>query len=53
MSEVEQSATFEEPWLRLRNGAPKVRRGLVGGYADSLREADIHYLDQVFFPRTS
>jgi hypothetical protein len=50
MKTVEQSGAFDEPWLRPRNGALKVRRGLVGGFADELAEADIEYLNAVFFP---
>jgi hypothetical protein len=52
MSEIEQSSAFDQPWLRPRNGAPKVRRGLVGGYVDSLPQADILFLDEIFLPDT-
>lgn len=48
MREIELSGAFPHPWLKLRNGAPKVRRGQVGNYADELDEADIRYLDQIF-----
>jgi Sulfotransferase domain len=48
MRDVERDGGFEEPWLRLRNGAPKVRRGTVGGYVDSLTDQDIAYLNRVF-----
>lgn len=48
MREVEREGGFEEPWLRLRNGAPKVRRGRVGGFVDCLTDEDIAYLNRVF-----
>lgn len=48
MREVESSGAFPEPWLRLRNGAPKVRQGKVAGYLDVLSPIDIAYLDGVF-----
>jgi hypothetical protein len=48
MKEVEHSVQFDEPWLRARNGAPKVRRGQVGGYRDELGLADIAFLNEVF-----
>lgn len=48
MRSVERDGGFEEPWLRLRNGAPKVRRGRMGGFVDSLAEEDIAYLNRVF-----
>lgn len=48
MRELEASGSFPESWLQLRNGAPKVRRGLVGGFRDELNAVDIAYLDQVF-----
>ncbi len=48
MKKVEQSGAFEEPWLRLRNGAPKVRQGKMGGYLDVLSDDDIAYLNNVF-----
>ena len=48
MRRVEQSETFPKNWLRPKNGAVKVRRGIVGGYADSLPEHDIAYLNDVF-----
>jgi len=49
MQNVEESGAFAQPWLRLRNGAPKVRRGLVGSFADELEAADIAYLNRIFF----
>lgn len=48
MKRVEESATFEEPWLRARNDAPKVRRGLVGSFRDELSPADIAFLNDTF-----
>lgn len=48
MKEVESSATFERPWLRPRNGAPKVRRGIVGNYRDELSPADVAFLNDLF-----
>lgn len=48
MKKIEQSGDFPEPWLRTRNGAPKVRQGKVGGYLKALDDSDIAYLDSVF-----
>ena len=48
MQKVDQSGNFPEPWLRPRNGAPKVRQGKVGGYLDALDDNDIAYLDSIF-----
>jgi hypothetical protein len=48
MRAVERSGEFPEPWLRLRNEAPKVREGKVGGHRAALAQADIEYLDAVF-----
>lgn len=48
MRELEQSGTHPEPWLRLRNGFPKVRRGEAGAFRTELNEADIGYLNAVF-----
>jgi hypothetical protein len=47
MRAVELGGGFGEAWLQLRNGAPKVRRGVVGGYADALSAADIAFLEQL------
>jgi hypothetical protein len=49
MKRIEASETFSQPWLRPRNGSPKVRKGIVGGYKDSLVPEDINYLDSIFF----
>ena len=48
MKEVEDSGEFEQPWLRKRQGHSKVRRGKVGGYADSLSPEDVAYLNEIF-----
>lgn len=48
MKAVEQTGNFPEPWLRPRNGAPKVRRGKAGNYRDELTPEDIAYLNSVF-----
>lgn len=48
MQGIEASGTFARPWLRPRNGAPKVRRGMVGGYLTELSPGDLDYLDAVF-----
>jgi len=48
MKELEQSEKFPYPWLRPRNGSPKVRAGKVGGFQDQLSKADISYLNSVF-----
>lgn len=48
MKRVEVSGEFPKPWLKLRNGHSKVRRGKVGGYTDSLPPDDITYLNSVF-----
>jgi hypothetical protein len=50
MQAIEQSGAFEEPWLRLRNGEPKVRRGMAGSFVDGLQPADIDYLNAIFAP---
>jgi hypothetical protein len=46
MRAVELSGDFAEPWLRPRNGVTKTRRGIAGGYADTLSGADIAFLEQ-------
>jgi hypothetical protein len=48
MKKIEDSGEFNKPWLRKRNGYSKVRRGKVGGYADSLSITDIAYLNARF-----
>jgi len=53
MQQIERSGAFPEPWLRPRNGAPKVRKGRIGGYREVLGHADIAYLDEVFGERAS
>lgn len=48
MRNVERGGNFEEPWLRLRNGSPKVRQGRTGGFVESLGDEDITYLNRIF-----
>lgn len=48
MQEREVSGAFPYPWLQLRNGAPKVRKGEVEGFRKELCAADIDYLNNVF-----
>ncbi|MEM6730517.1 MAG: sulfotransferase domain-containing protein [Myxococcota bacterium] len=48
MKRVEQSGEFAHPWLRPRNGSPKVRKGQVGGFAETLAQEDIAYLNSAF-----
>jgi hypothetical protein len=51
MRAVEEAGAFREAWLRKRNGAAKVRRGIVGGFRSELSSEDIEYLDRVFDTR--
>lgn len=51
MRSVEAAESFQQPWLRPRNGMTKVRKGKVGGHADELHPEDIAYLNSIFFPR--
>lgn len=48
MQRIEQSGEFHEPWLRPRNGSPKVRQGKVGGHLRELSPPDIAWLDSMF-----
>ncbi len=48
MKRLEQSGEFPQPWLRLRNEAPKIRRGKVGGYRDYLDPASLAHLNNLF-----
>lgn len=48
MKRLEESGEFPQPWLRLRNEAPKIRRGKVGGYCDYLDSASLAYLNDLF-----
>ena len=50
MKALEASDEFHQPWLRLRQGAPKVRKGKVNGYRDELSVDDQHYLHRIFTP---
>ena len=52
MRTLEEEGTFAEPWLRPRNGALKLRRGVVGGFRDYLSDDDVAYLSEVFDPGT-
>ena len=47
MKEIEQVGTFPEPWLRPRNGFPKMRVGASGRYRE-LPANDVVYLNEVF-----
>ncbi|HEC68495.1 MAG TPA: glycosyltransferase [Candidatus Desulfofervidus auxilii] len=49
MRKLEESGKFPEPWLRPRQGALKVRRGVVHGYKDYLSKEDIDFLNSIFF----
>jgi len=51
MKAIEASQDFPEPWLRPKEGFPKVREGKVGGHRDVLDAKDIAYLDAVFGTR--
>ena len=48
MKAIERSENFQEPWLRPRENAYKVRKGKVGGYQETLNRKDIEYLNAVF-----
>jgi hypothetical protein len=48
MRALEQRGAFPKPWLRPRNEALKVRRGVVGGYCDYLSDEDVRYLRDMF-----
>lgn len=48
MRKLELSGEFPEPWLKLRHGSPKVRRGLVGAFRNELSIEDIHFLNSTF-----
>jgi len=45
MWKVEQSRSFDQPWLQPRMDAPKMRQGRVGGYAEALPPEDIALID--------
>lgn len=47
MKALEDSGAFPEPWLKRRNGFPKVRIGAVGAYR-ALAAEDVGYLNEVF-----
>ena len=48
MKKLEDENAFPYPWLRRRNDAPKVRKGEVKSYLQSLTPVDIEYLDKIF-----
>ncbi|MCP1468912.1 hypothetical protein J3E64_000583 [Sphingobium sp. OAS761] len=48
MQAVEREGSYQQPWLRLRNGHPKVRQGRVHGYKAELDAGDIAYLNALF-----
>jgi hypothetical protein len=48
MQKIESSMQFAEPWLRYRNGSPKVRQGKVGEFREVFTDADIAFLNEVF-----
>lgn len=48
MKKLEASETFPYPWLRPRQGSPKVRLGKVGGFHQVLNDEDIQYLNKTF-----
>ncbi len=48
MRDMEQAGEFAHPWLRLRNGAPKVRKGRIDGFLDELSPDDLEYLNGIF-----
>jgi hypothetical protein len=50
MRAMELAGEFGQPWLRPRNGATKTRRGIVGGFADSLSTADISFIERMLVP---
>jgi hypothetical protein len=48
MKNVELSGMFPKPWLRLRNGAPKMRQGARENFREHLSAEDILYLERLF-----
>ncbi len=50
MRALEERGDFPQPWLRPRNGALKVRRGVAGKFRDYLSDADVAYLGELFGP---
>ena len=48
MKALEQSERFDQPWLRPRNGSPKVRSGKIGGHRTELIDHDIEFLNDIF-----
>jgi len=50
---IELSNLFPEPWLRLKNGAPKVRQGRIGGYRNILSAEDCAFVERLVATRWS
>ncbi len=48
MKRVEESGKFQQPWLRLRNGFPKVREGKMNSYKEYFSKNDLEYLQTIF-----
>jgi hypothetical protein len=48
MRHVEESRTFDSPWLQPRNHAYKMRKGKIGNFCKYLSNEDIAYLNDVF-----
>lgn len=48
MQRLEQSGAFPHPWLKTRNGFPKVRKGKLNGFREMFDQTDIDYLNAVF-----
>lgn len=48
MTQVERSDQFAEPWLRRRNGYPKMRRGKIASFREELSQDDLAYLNGIF-----
>ena len=49
MRSVEESNSYNAPWLRPRNGFLKTRKGMQGSYKEELSETDIIYLDELIY----
>jgi hypothetical protein len=46
MQRAEDEDILGQPWLRKRNGCPKVRRGAIGGFESELSEKDVVFLNE-------
>jgi len=49
MRSVEESNSYNAPWLRPRNGFLKTRKGMQGSHKEELSETDIIYLDELIY----